>query len=349
MWYGRYREDVIQDGAIVRVRRNRPIGTKKDYPTKRLAERRMEQVLSRINDPGYRPGRVSTVADFAERWKVEILSKQKPSSQKAAVVHLRNHILPHLGKLRLDSLGTENQQVFITRIADGLSTKYVRNVLITLSAMMSTAKKWGYICEAVDFDNLVLPERGLHVEARTFTADHGKQIIAAAEMPFKLMFALAAYCGLRAGEIMGLRAEDIDLERRILRVTQTAWHGQIQSAKTAGSETSLPIPDSLRELLRANLPTSGLLFINRYGRPFTAERVVKKQLHPILDRLGIPRAGFHAFRHMHTTLLLESGASPKVAQRQLRHADARTTLGVYAHVVEDSHREAVEKMAEYLN
>lgn len=309
----------------------------------------MEQVLSRINDPGYRPGRVSIVAEFSERWKAEILSKQKPSSQKAAMAHLRNHILPFFGHLRLDSMGVENQQVFITRIADGLSTKYVRNVLVTLSAMMSTAKKWGYICEAVDFDNLVLPERGLHVGARTFTAEQGKQIIAAAETPFKLMFALAGYCGLRAGEIMGLRAEDIDLEKKTLAINQTVWRGQIQSAKTRGSETSLPMPDCLCKLLRAAMPTSGLLFINRYGRPFTAERVVKKQLQPILDRLGIPRAGFHAFRHMHTSLLLESGASPKVAQRQLRHSDARTTLGIYAHVVEDSHREAVEKMAEYLN
>src|SRR5262249_32340033 len=161
-------------------------------------------------------------AEFTERWKIEILSKQKPSSQKAVTAHLRCHILPHLGKLRLDSFGVENQQAFITRIAEGgLSSKYVRNVLVTLSGMVSTAKKWGYICEAVDFDNLVLPERGLHGEARTFTAEHGKQIIAAAEMPWKLMFALAAYCGLRAGEIMGLRAEDIDLERKTLHVSQT--------------------------------------------------------------------------------------------------------------------------------
>ena len=63
------------------------------------------------------------------------------------------------------------------------------------------------------------------------------------------------------------------------------------------------------------------------------------------DALGIPRAGFHAFRHMHTTLLLDTGASPKVAQRQLRHADPRVTLEHYAHVVDSSHREAVEKLA----
>jgi len=68
----------------------------------------------------------------------------------------------------------------------------------------------------------------------------------------------------------------------------------------------------------------------------------------LLDALKIKRAGFHAFRHAHTTLLLEGGASPKVAQRQLRHADARVTLNIYAHLVEGTHREAVEKLASFL-
>jgi integrase len=65
----------------------------------------------------------------------------------------------------------------------------------------------------------------------------------------------------------------------------------------------------------------------------------------IVDALKIKRAGFHAFRHARTTLLLDGGASPKVAQRQLRHSDPRVTLGIYAHLVEGTHREAVEKLA----
>lgn len=65
----------------------------------------------------------------------------------------------------------------------------------------------------------------------------------------------------------------------------------------------------------------------------------------IPDALGIPRCGLHAFRHTHTALLLDSGATPKVAQRQLRHSDARTTLEIYCHVVGDADREAVEKVA----
>jgi integrase len=65
----------------------------------------------------------------------------------------------------------------------------------------------------------------------------------------------------------------------------------------------------------------------------------------VLDLLGIPHCGLHAFRHTHTSLLLQSGATPKVTQEQLRHGDPRVTLGIYSHVLGDDHRDAVEKVA----
>jgi integrase len=68
----------------------------------------------------------------------------------------------------------------------------------------------------------------------------------------------------------------------------------------------------------------------------------------LLEKLNIPKCGLHAFRHMHSSLLLETGASPSVAQAQLRHSDARITLGVYGHVIGDSQRTAVEKVAKLL-
>lgn len=357
-WYGKYREDIIgPDGVTVRVQRRTRLGTKKEYPTKPLARRRLEQLLCRINAPEYRPGRVATVAEFAERWVTEILSKQKPPSRKSAASHLRAHIIPYLGKLRLDALGIENHQMFVTHLSGKIpSSKTIRNVLVTLSSMLSTAKDWGYICEGLNIGKLALPERSIKKEARSFTLEEGRRILAAATNPWRLMYALAGMAGMRAGEIMGLRAADVDIQRRLIHINQTAWCGQIQTAKTAVSEATLPIPDALHHMLTAYLATwhtnpLGLLFINKLGRAFTAERVVKKHLHPLLDALGIPRpgrCGFHAFRHMHTTMLVEGGASPKTAQRQLRHSDVRTTLQIYAHVVEDSHRRAVEKVSRKL-
>jgi integrase len=67
-----------------------------------------------------------------------------------------------------------------------------------------------------------------------------------------------------------------------------------------------------------------------------------------LDALKVPRCGLHAFRHTHSSLLVEGGAPVSVAQAQLRHSDPRVTLGIYSHVIGDSQRGAVEKLAAIL-
>jgi hypothetical protein len=116
-WYGRWREDVIQaDGKVKRVQKNIVIGSLDEYRTKRLADRAMERLLFRVNDPGHRPGRVATVGEFSERWKATILERQKPSVRQSAESHLRAHIVPRLGKVRLDNLGVENQQAFVNQL-----------------------------------------------------------------------------------------------------------------------------------------------------------------------------------------------------------------------------------------
>ena len=85
VWIGRWREDVMRsDGSIQRIKRSIVIGTRTEIPTRRLAERRFETVLSRVNSPSYRPGRVATFAEFAERWRTEVLIYRKPSGARAA-------------------------------------------------------------------------------------------------------------------------------------------------------------------------------------------------------------------------------------------------------------------------
>jgi integrase len=218
--------------------------------------------------------------------------------------------------------------------------------------MLNTAKNWGYICEGVSVRRLMLPERKVKRQAKTFTPEQAKAILELAPDPWRVMFAIAAYAGLRAGEILGLSVEDVDLVRGVLSVKKTAWYGRIQTAKSVGSENTIPIAGNLAEMLRKFIGDrrTGLLFVNRAGRPYSSSgKVVQKRLWPLCEALKIPRAGFHAFRHMHTTVLLETGATPKVTQRQLRHADPKVTLDHYAHVIESSHRNAVEKAAAFLD
>jgi integrase len=150
-----------------------------------------------------------------------------------------------------------------------------------------------------------------------------------------------------------LEVEDLDFERRLIFIRRSAWRGTLQTTKSKASKAALPMPEPLAAILARYLEAwkpnpMRLVFMNRRGRPFNANKVRTLGLQPVLVRLGIPRCGLHAFRHTHSSLLLDVGAPPTVAQAQLRHSDARITLGIYGHVVGDSQRNAVEKVAQLL-
>ena len=135
---------------------------------------------------------------------------------------------------------------------------------------------------------------------------------------------------------------------RIVRVRQSvdAATRIVQAVKSTASSADVPMPSQLEARLRKHLQThdgkTDLLFVNRHGRPLSANKLREKVLHPLLEKLGIPRGGFHSMRHGAASALLADGATPAVVQKQLRHSDARITLGIYGHVIDNQQRDAVE-------
>jgi integrase len=309
------------------------LGTKKELPTKYLAARKLDEILDRINSRTYQPSRITTVAEFAARWREEVLAKRKPSTVHSANSHLNHRILPQLGKLRLDQLGPENQQIFVNQLA-GASRKTVLNILSTLSSMLTTAKNWGYDCRQIEVAKLVLPERNTHVAAH-FTRSQIESILKLAQGHWRAFFILLAMTGLRAGEALGLQWDDIDFERRCIHMRRSAWNGRLQSTKSKASAAPITLPAALAAVLARYRDDwkpnqQGFLFVTRNGRPPSSSKVVEYQLWPILDALEIPRCGLHAFRHTVASMLVDAGYPIEVAQQQLRHSNARTTLG-YTH------------------
>jgi len=198
---------------------------------------------------------------------------------------------------------------------------------------MRTARDWDYACASFQFSALTLPREGVTVEQRSLNDEETRRVIAAAPEPFSTILATTVVLGLRIGETLGLRVADIDFTK-------------IGSVKSKASNADMPMPAELEVKLRAHLRrhdgNSELLFTNRNGRPLCADKLREKQLHPLLDSLGIPRAGFHSLRHGAASALLADGCTPAVVQRQLRHSDPRITLGIYGHVINDQQRNAVQ-------
>ena len=353
VFVGRWREDVIQGDVTIRVERSMVLGTVAELKTKRIAQRLLDPILAKINSFDYRPSKFTSVEKFADLWQAQVLIHQKPSSVKAAESHLRTYIRKHLGKVLLHELTPQLQQNFVTLISQKVSRKTVLNVLGVISSMMRTAKSWGYCTQAITTAELALPTDEIKKATRFFNGDEARKIIMLASEPYRTMFAIAAMTGLRAGEVMGLQKGDLNLERRVIHVRRSAWYGRVQTVKSKASRAPVAMSEALSTLLNDYLATwkpnaEGFLFLNRNGRPYAANKVVEYGLWPVLETLKIERAGMHAFRHCHASLLMDVGANPTVAKEQMRHSDARITLESYAHVIGDSQRNAVDKVGEIL-
>jgi integrase len=353
-WTLRWREDVVlPDGTEVRELRRTVLGTVEDFPTKPLAKREATTFLARVNRSDYRPVKRATFSEFAERWRNQVIDLLKPSTAKVIASHLRFHLLPEFGRMRLDEIGQEQVQSFIGKVAKGRSRHTILNVLGSLASILKKAREWGYAVTGLQQRDLVIPYAKPSMPGRFFTAEQIRSILELASEPWRTIFALAAMTGLRSGEVLGLSIDDLDFENRVIFVRRSAWYRHLILPKSNRSVATVPMPEPLAELLANNRASwrpneKRLLFSNRRGNPYSANKLVQKKLWPILDALLIPRCGMHAFRHGHGSLLHSSGASLKVAQVQLRHADASTTSRYYLHVIPSEQRDAVERVARIL-
>ncbi len=350
-WYGVYRADVLQaDGTFKREQCWQLLGLIGEQ-SERAAWRQFQPYLDKVNEAAKKlpPRSGLTLKEFVEEWRRNVAVNLKGSTVRATESHLRAHIVPKLGSLHLTEVTTKAVQGFVAYLASGgRSRKTVENVLLTLSSLLRKARAWGYACGDFRFADLTLPREGVRKEPRCFTDDEVRRVIANAPEPLSTIVAITAVLGLRIGETLALRRSDADFAKHLIRIRQsldgvTRIPGAV---KSKASNADLPMSKELEARLRSHLlrhdGKSELLFVNRCGRPLSANKLRAKQLHPLLDALGIPRGGFHSLRHGAASALLADGATPAVVQRQLRHSDARITLEVYGHVIGDEQRSVVQ-------
>jgi integrase len=349
-WYGRYRaSEYLPDGRLVRRQRHLLLGTVRDLPNKVDAERELALRMEEVNQGTHRPESTLSLANFIDReYRPKILSGLRPSTQSSYGTALRRYIVPLLGRQQLKLITRSDAQGFIAELGvRGLARQTIKNVVAVLSSVLETAFQWGYVGENAA-RGVRLPSRGPHMLRFIPRADQVVAIIARLLQPARMIAQLVALTGMRIGEVVGIRVEDCDLEKRRIEVRRDIWHGREDAPKSESSAAPVLIGPALAEELRCFLReraiSSGFLFRNQNGRPLDPENVARRQLHPILARMGLPRFSWHRLRHFHASHLASMGVHPRIAQAQLRHASVTTTLSVYTHVREESQRRAAEAL-----
>jgi integrase len=285
-----------------------------------------------------------TVADAVATWRSTNSNLQKDSSFRAVESHLRFHILPKLGHVVIATADTMRVQEFVNEIArTGVARKTVVNILQTLTNLLADAKQF------VRSDLVIIgkpPKEPAILSLRAM-----RFILTFASEPYATMFTVLATIACRAGEMLGLKLEDLDFEHNVIHIRRTldSRTKKTTTTKTKASNADVPMPQPLARRIREFLASVNYrpnedhyLFVNRNLTPYSLGKVTEYGLWPVQDKCGIKRTGLHAFRHGVASEMLDGGVPLSVVQRQLRHAHAATTLR-YTHPVDGALRRAAER------
>jgi integrase len=347
-WWADY---LTSEGKIGRKRESKILGDVADLSLKQ-AKRVAAEFLLPLNQGKLTPTATITFADFIEKYFVpNALPTLKQSTRNRYRSTINFHLKPAFGHKRLGDISTLDIQIFVLSKFDSGSGWEVCNHLRNLmSKIFVSAKKWGHFVGDNPASGIDLPEKVAVHERTALTPEQIPRLLSVLQEPVRTMALVGILAGLRIGEILGLRWQDVDLLNRSLRIRQAAYRGSLGSPKTKGSKRILPLSESLTEALRRHYEAStqrdGLVFPTRTGGPYSDTNLRARHLKPAGKQIGAPWVGWHTLRRTHATLLSQAGASPKDAQAQLGHAHISTTMDIYTQPTPDHQRAAVERMSQ---
>jgi integrase len=356
-----------RDGWLVRVSITDPVtGKSKNVSkqvngTKRDAER-VGREMEENKDKGLlKPGKPQTVAEYSQLWLTAIHPTVSYNTYRGYEVNVRKHINPYIGRIRLKDLTPTRVRAFLAQLSEVYAPRTVQFARITLHNMLEHALDDGLVVH-----NVVTRVKSPKLERRSKTVLDEAQMRQLIEASVKTrlypVIALGGFCGLRRGEIAGLRWQDVDLNRGQLSVNQTIQRHTgkglvVQSPKSVGSKRAVAIPPSAVELLKkwkvdqvkerlvagSDWEGADWVITTMHGSPMDPGEV-STAVTNFIKGLGLPHVTLHGLRHTFATLSLLAGVDVKRVQASLGHATAAFTLDVYGHVTASGLRDAAAKL-----
>jgi integrase len=315
-----------------------------------VAEKLIE-ALSNRNKGLIFEGEDQTLSAYLDRWlNGSVKGSIKPSTFESYERMIRNHIKPALGHRKLKNLAPDHVQYFYqSKLDAGLAPGTVRLMHGILHKALEQAVKWGVVSRNVC--RAVTPPKPNPEEIRPLDAEQSKRMLEASRgNRLEALYILAITAGLRIGELLALKWEDVDLETGALRVRRTrsqAKTGPTFTAPKNGKGRSIILTRRAVEALKAHKAAqnaerlklgdlwedNNLVFCTTAGKPLDFRNVATASFKPLLKKAGLPDIRFHDLRHTCATLLLSRGHHPKLVQELLGHASVAITLDRYSHVL----------------
>ena len=279
--------------------------------------------------------------------------------------HLRS-VYPHIGHIKLQKLVGDHLQKMYADFAENMSSNTVRLIHTILSAAFKQAVRWKRLvhnpCQDIDPPTLEKPKE------RVLTPEQAQNLLAVAkDSSLECFLVLALTTGMRRGELLGLRWDDIDFEQKTLSVARTVsylktetngiYHYIETSPKTEAGRRIIALTrlgintlkvHKIKQLEQRLAVGSawhehGLVIPNSLGNIYDISSL-RFRFNKLLQKAGLPHMRIHDLRHCAATLLLSMGVELKVIQQILGHSSIAITANIYGHVLLTLQEEAMSKM-----
>jgi integrase len=343
--------------------------TKGGFATRREAQATMSKVAVAVEERAHVMNSRLTLRDYlTKEWLPAIEHTIRPTTYRSYVAHVECHILPALGSVQLQKLAPAQINALYARLTlagkrngRGLTALSVRHVHAVLHRALKDAVRWGRLARnPADFADPPRVSAQSH-ELRTWSAEQLAAFLHSQlnDRLYALWHTLAM-TGMRRGEALGLRWEDVDLEAGRLAVRRAlvpcGKEVLVSEPKTACGRRVVALDPQtvavlkgqaarqLQEQQDAEWTETDLVFTNEGGQalhPWAVSRFFRAAV----KRALLPEIRLHDLRHTHATLALQAGIHPKVVSERLGHATVSITLDTYSHAIPAMQEEAAVRIA----
>jgi len=329
------------------------VGAVRDLPTTAAAKDALEALNINLNlDLSLTAAPPLTLAQLVAHYRsTELASSntKKAFSTKAIYpAFIDNWILPHWGQYPLSSFSGDiamRIERWLDSIERAPGTKAkIRNIL---SAIFAHAVRWGWVKQN---PIKAVRQSAKRVRVRPILSGEELRVLySALRTRERLLITLDVPTGMRVGELLALKWEDIDFERKALAIHKSIWHQHVGPVKTEESEQEMPLDDVILADLRAwraETPyarDSDWIFASPKtgGRQPFWPSALMRHIRRAAQEVGIGKhLSWHGFRHAFSTLLVQNNEDVKTVQSLMRHASSRVTMDVYTHSVSAKKRAA---------
>lgn len=300
--------------------------------------------------------------EFLDRWlNTSVRDSVKQNTYESHAYLVRKHIAPALGRVRLRTLNPAHVQgLYREKLDSHLSPRTVELIHTTLHKALGQAVKWELVPRNVA--DAVQAPRPTKKEINPLTMEQVRMLLSTVRGDrLEALYVVAVTTGLREGELLGLRWQDVDLEQgkvRVVRQLTRTRDGLSFTApkrnKTRIVRLTTPAMVALRkhkaaqnqERLKAGSlwQDTGLAFTSTIGTPIDVGNLTYRSFRPLLESAGLPRIRFHDLRHTFATLMLSNNEHPKVVQEMLGHSTITQTMDTYSHVLPDMQEQAASRL-----